>query len=486
MKKEFPAPLVLPAIFWGFGLLSENTIDYYLLIFIFLIFSFFLFLKKFRKITILILIFILGSLRIGFPKSNISISNLLKNKEEITQKTILQLTSFPIIKNHSIKYEAKIIKLGNSKSEGKMFLETDNKFLKNGDYVSAVLKIISIKKSYNKASQIQFLENKDIEAIAKNITPIQILSHKNNFFKNSVYQIKKYIKFRIKERFGKNSEFVKAIILGDKGKIRFWKQILQDSGMSHLLAVSGLHVGMISLIFYIIFKIIFPNRNYARFASIILLIFYAALCNWSASVTRASIMLIVFYFSKIIERPLNKNQIIAIAFLIITIINPKEIFSVGFQMSFTAVIVLINFIPFELESGKNKFRNILINFLGIIQTSAILTLFLSPITIYNFGQFNLNGIVANIFGIPYFGIILSTSLLILLLPNIQIFLTIFQFSFSSLMILFKIVVSKLSDLPFKYEIVNYNNPIFMIALLLLFGISVFLKNKKPAETGFKP
>ncbi len=481
MIRKLPAPLVLPAIFWGFGILSGNLFDFYFLTIGFIVAGFFLFIKRFRKITILILIFLLGSLRVGMPKSEKSISNIIKNKDEITQKAVLKLTSFPIIKNHSLKYKAKIISLSDYDVEGKIYLKTDNQFLKNGDYIKAVFRIKNLKKVCKKSSQIKYLQNQDIEAFARNITPIAIVNHKNNFFKNSVYQIKEFLKDRIRERFGKNSEFVKAILLGDKGKIRFWKKILQNSGMSHLLAVSGLHVGMISFIFYIFFKIIFPNRNYARIASIILLIFYAAVCNWSASVTRASLMLITFYLSKIIERPMNKNQIIAIAFLIITIINPKQIFSVGFQMSFTAVIVLINFIPFNFKIRKNKFYNIFINLLGIIQTSAILTIFLSPITIYNFGQFNLNGIIANIFGIPFFGIILSTALLILILPNIGFVLKIYQAAFSTLMFFFKIVVIKLSDLPFKYEVIDYKKPIYPAILFVLFGLAIFLKNMRLRE-----
>ena len=478
MEKELPSPLVLPAIFWGFGILSGKLVNFYILIVMFIAFSIFLIYKRFRKITILILIFILGGLRVGIPKSEISISNILKNKDEITQKIILEIDSFPIIKNHSLKYKAKILEIAGCKAEGKIYLETDNQFLKNGDFIQAIFRVKNLKKYCKKPSQIKYLQNQDIEAIAENITPIVLISHKNNYFKNWVQKLKETLKYRIKERFGKNSEFVKAIITGDKGRIRFWKKILQNSGMSHLLAVSGLHVGMISFIFYIFFKIIFPNRNYARIASIILLIFYAAICNWSASVTRASIMIIVFYISKILERPINKNQIIAIAFLIITIINPKEIFSVGFQMSFTAVIVLINFIPFKFKSHENKILNILINFLEIIQTSAILTLFLSPITIYNFGQFNLNGIIANIFGIPFFGIILSTALLILALPNFQFILNVYQSAFYSLMFFFKMVVIKLSSMPFKYEVMNYRKPIFMMGLFLLFGIAILLKKQK--------
>ena len=478
MEKRLPSPLVLPAIFWGFGILSGKLINFYYLIFMFVFFGFLLFFKKYRKITILILILILGSLRVGIPKSEISISQILKNKDEITQKIILEISSFPIIKNHSLKYEAQIKQIAGCESEGKIYLKTKNQFLKNGDFIQAIFSVKSLKKSCKKSSQIKYLQNQNIEGIAQNITPIKVISHKNNYFKNWVQIMKESLKDRISERFGKNSGFVKAIITGDKERIRFWKKILQDSGMSHLLAVSGLHVGMISFIFFIIFKIIFPNRNYARIASIILLIFYAGICNWSASVTRASIMIIVFFISKIIERPMNKNQILAIAFLIITIINPKEIFSVGFQMSFTAVIVLINFIPFKFKSHKNKIFNILINFLGIVQSSAILTLFLSPITINNFGQFNLNGIVANVFGIPFFGIILSTVLLILALPNFHFLLNIYQSAFSTLMIFFKMVVIKLSSLPFKYKIIDNKNSIFMIILFVLFGIAIFLKNKK--------
>ena len=185
-----------------------------------------------------------------------------------------------------------------------------------------------------------------------------------------------------------------------------------------------------------------------------LLLAYAAICLWAPSVTRAAIMIILYLLTKILQRKPVANNILFASLLIITAVNPNQLFSVGLQMSYLAVFVLLNILPRfrfikikkeELEylsRGKQILNGILI----LICTSFILNIFLAPLTAYNFHQFGFNGIAGNLLGIPLIGLILPLSMIIIFLPEFMI--PVFKNSFQLIMIGFEKCTSFSAGLPF--------------------------------------
>ncbi|MCK5051740.1 MAG: DNA internalization-related competence protein ComEC/Rec2 [Candidatus Cloacimonetes bacterium] len=244
------------------------------------------------------------------------------------------------------------------------------------------------------------------------------------------------------------------------------------AGLSHLLAVSGLHVGLLSLIILAVLNTFIPKRNISRIIIMCLLLIYAAICLWAPSVTRAAIMIILFLLAKILQRKPVANNILFASLLIITAVNPNQLFSVGLQMSYLAVFVLLNVLPrfrfIKVKKEELEYlsigKQILNAILVLICTSFILNIFLAPLTAYNFHQFGFNGIAGNLLGIPLIGMILPLSLIIVFLP--EFIIPMFQNSFHLLMLIFEQWTSFSANLPLQFDFIF----ISIIHLVLLYLI----------------
>ncbi len=152
-----------------------------------------------------------------------------------------------------------------------------------------------------------------------------------------------------------HSKLFKGILLGKRGDVPSETlEIFRNSGTFHVLAVSGLHVGLIALFCYIglsAFRQI-PTKVISLLTIFAVLI-YACLVGFRPSVFRAALMAILFLFSKIIDRDADIYNLLAVAALILLIINPTQLWDVGFQLSFIAVASIVYFVP-KMERGLQK------------------------------------------------------------------------------------------------------------------------------------
>jgi len=229
--------------------------------------------------------------------------------------------------------------------------------------------------------------------------------------------------------------------------------------------------------------VLLPNRILSRLATIIILLLYAAICDFSPSVSRAVIMISIFLCSKLLCRKTDIINTLMISLLLITAFRPAQFFSIGFQMSFMAVLTLVLFIPkiplFAYQPQKpfyNKFIALCNGIILIMLSSFVLSLFLAPLTIFYFYQFNLNGIIANIVGIPIIGIILSLALLVIFLPEIALLLELYQLSLQFILQIFYFWSEFAAQLPLNWRFVSLN--LLQCILLYLFLILLFRSASK--------
>jgi competence protein ComEC len=186
------------------------------------------------------------------------------------------------------------------------------------------------------------------------------------------------------------------------------------SGITHILAVSGLHVGILSII--ILSALSFINRKYDYIRVIITIIviwIFALITGLSPSVTRASLMFTFLFTGRLLQRPANSlNSLLASAFLIL-VINPAMIFDVGFQLSYSAVLYILLFYKdlYSLIVVKNRFIDRLWAMVVITILAQLGTL---PFVIYYFRMIPLLSVLTNFIAIPSAFIILGGGLLILL------------------------------------------------------------------------
>ncbi len=240
--------------------------------------------------------------------------------------------------------------------------------------------------------------------------------------------IKNQITKEIEKKYTHNqdSEFIKAIILGDKKELpKELKHSYSQSGAMHILALSGLHTGiiysMINLLLYIL-NFSYKKRILKIILSGIILIIYCHITGYSPSVLRATIMIICYNLITFYCRGYSKYTILLFTALILLLINPNNISSIGFMLSFSAMIGIIVISPIitkalEIRHLRNKIYKYITSLVSISISCQITTL---PITLYIFGNYSPTFIITNLIAIPLATLIIYTFILSALLAPIPI------------------------------------------------------------------
>ncbi len=186
-----------------------------------------------------------------------------------------------------------------------------------------------------------------------NFTDVKILEKEIFPFATFVNNVRKYLNKQIMQiHQPQTASLLRGLLLADRSGIDYAVRIeFINSGVIHVLAVSGLHTGYIILVFLIFFGRF--NIYVKSILTIVGLIFFLIITGMPPSVFRASIMAIVFIIALLTNRSTNLFNALAIAALILLIIKPSDIFNPGFQLSFSAVLAIAAIFPYH--SNKNKF-----------------------------------------------------------------------------------------------------------------------------------
>ena len=143
-----------------------------------------------------------------------------------------------------------------------------------------------------------------------------------------------------------HAQLLKGILLGKRSDLPTETlDIFRNSGTFHVLAVSGLHVGLVAMFCYFGFsRLRFPQKVICLLTIAAVLI-YACLIGFRPSVFRASLMAILFLFATLIDRDADIFNLLGFAALVLLLLNPLQVWDVGFQLSFVAVASIVYFVP---------------------------------------------------------------------------------------------------------------------------------------------
>lgn len=193
-----------------------------------------------------------------------------------------------------------------------------------------------------------------------------------------------------------------------------------NTGVIHIMSVSGLHVGVIYLMLGFLLSYVpwIRKRKVIRLVIMLMVIwFYTILTGLSASIIRSAVMISFIAIGEIARQKINPINSVAAAAFILLIINPFSIFDIGFQLSFTAVLgIFLFYAPIrKLFNPKNKVLKYVWE-LSALSIAAQLATF--PITSYYFHQFPVYFLPANLFAVPLSGLIIYISFALILLGNI--------------------------------------------------------------------
>jgi len=231
-----------------------------------------------------------------------------------------------------------------------------------------------------------------------------------------IYVIKKKFYQSLNELYqGKAQAIIKALLLGERGEISPELNLaFARCGVIHALAISGLHIGYIGIIFFVLFSLLRFNYRARIVAVLISIFFYDLLIGFEPPIVRASLMMAIFLLGRLFQRPTDILNVISTAAIIILLIKPQELFQASFQLSFAAILAIVYLygrlkIIFDKLSFFVKFtRSKLGEFIGtLFIVSLAAQLGTLPIAAYYFGRIPLAAFLLNLLVIPLVGIIIA-------------------------------------------------------------------------------
>jgi len=217
---------------------------------------------------------------------------------------------------------------------------------------------------------------------------------------------------------------LKALIIGDRSQISPQaRQRFNRAGVGHLLAISGLHIGIVASVAFFLFNAVMVrikpllwrawSRKAAALSALLPVAAYGLIAGFSPSTQRAVIMVAVFLMTFLFQREQDPLNTLALAALIILVTNPPSLFDISFQLSFTAVFAIIyGFSRLQdrpaaqreqhQDSRRWRLRKKLASFFLVSFFAVCGSL---PLVAYYFNQISLVGLAANIIVVPLVGFI---------------------------------------------------------------------------------
>jgi ComEC/Rec2-related protein len=213
-----------------------------------------------------------------------------------------------------------------------------------------------------------------------------------------------------------------ALLFGDKSDMSLSVETaFSDSGLMHIFAVSGLHVGFLSMLILWLLTRLKVGKGARFFVVFLFLLLYSALCDFSPSVTRAFIMVMVVELSRIAFRQPDLLSSVSFSAFVILVFRPLYLFDVGFLMTFASVFGIICLMPL-LQKAFAKLPKFLRDSLSM---SISVQIALLPIMAHYFGKISLFGFILNIFAVPIVAAAFTALFIIIAISLVAPFLSVF-------------------------------------------------------------
>lgn len=214
---------------------------------------------------------------------------------------------------------------------------------------------------------------------------------------------------------------VAAMALGDKSQLtNDLKNTYAVTGASHILALSGLHLGII----YTLLALLLDRRWWQVASQVVIIVciwLYVFLVGMSASVVRSAVMLTVYALLSLGHRDKMSVNTLAFAAIVMLLFNPKSLFDVGFQLSFLAVLAILLFYPLFEGVWSQSFlmgHRVFKWLWAILTVSCAAQMGVAPLIAYYFGRFSNYFLLTNLLVVPAATLILYLSLVVLLIPSL--------------------------------------------------------------------
>lgn len=453
-----------------------------------------------KSIYLIIIISIISNLIVDFQ--NEKYENVYKDGEELTLIAIVDSNKEEkeYKDTYKIKTEYKDTNLILSVNKNKEIeLEYGDKILIKGEFVEP-----SESRNYGGFDYKEYLKSIKIHGTIK-ADSVEILAKNSN---NPIFTFANNINLKIKENINKlipekYSAIFTGLILGDTSKV---EEEVNDNfkiaNISHVLAISGMHITYIVIGIELILKNGIGKRK-TRIITIIVLVIYMFITGFSPSVVRASLMGIIMLISKLIYR---KNDIwtsISLSLLILLVYNPFLILNVGLQLSYLGTIGIVcfnknvyNFLrKLKIRNKKIRYKINRKFILFMDKIKEILSVTLSaqivilPILLFNFNILGIYFFISNILVSIIIGPIIIVGFVCILISFVSIEIAKILSIFMSVGIQILISISEISHLPFSKIYIPtpkvWQIVIYYICVIVINKIYIAFNLKNPDFTSIR-
>lgn len=336
-------------------------------------------------------------------------------------------------------------------------------------------------------------------AAAINYPKIEILNHNNgNFLKAFLFKIKENLSGYVAKIYPEPiASFAEGIILGqDKNFSGDFKEKMRLTGTTHLVALSGYNITVISQFLMLVFLALGISRSRAFWLSAAGIVMFVIMTGASASVVRAGIMGILVLLACKTGKMYNVSLSLAAAAFLMVLLNPTVLcFDAGFILSFLATLGLVCLAPFlgnkfSANSDREKFAvgikgnsfilKIKSIFAGAFITTASAQIMVLGFLLFKFKTLSFVSIAANLLILPVVPFAMLAVFLSAVLGFFSIVLAkLLGFMSMGIVAYGVFIIEKFSQIPYAaVTIDNFSWPFVIIYYLLLFGFILYLKKRQ--------
>lgn len=256
------------------------------------------------------------------------------------------------------------------------------------------------------------------------------------------------------------------------------RRVFSSSGAMHVLSVSGLHVGIIFTVLSFLLAFL-KKKQWGKWIFVGLVVailwFYAFITGLSPSVLRASAMFSVYIIGDNMNRRSNIYNSLALTAFFLLLINPGNLFDIGFQLSYAALFGIV-FLQSKFDSVIDIRNKVLKYFVALITVSVAAQITTFPITSYYFGQFPTYFWIANLFIIPLTGFLTPVGILLLFVYKIPVISVGIAFILNNILKLSLYLLSGVENLPLSVLPVTITQlQLFLLIITFIFFFRLLVK-----------
>ena len=389
------------------------------------------------------------------------------------------------------KYIIDVLQVDTNRTQGKLLLSIAKDTLKPTLNVDAIFSTKSNFKSLGyPLNPFQFdyesyLEKKYIyHQVSLKPTELFLISDNTHTVFGYANATRQFINSKLKKYHFKPDELavINALFLGQRQDLS--EDIYSDyrnAGAIHILAISGLHIGVILILLNWVLKPM-ERLKFGKLQKTILILIilwsFAVIAGLTASVTRAVTMFSIVAIANNLKRPTNIYNTLAISIFVILLLNPLYIFDVGFQLSYMAVLAIVYIDPmiYKLWQPKNKLLDI---YWHTITISIAAQFGIAPLLLFYFHQFAGLFLLSSIIIIPPLAIILGLGIVVILMASLNIlppFLAdFFRYIISGMNYIMSVISQQDS---FIFNDIHFTIWHVLTSYLMIFSIIQICKNYK--------